>query len=128
MDFFNQEFTIISDRFSDLDINNEEIKKLIDPKTKFISKLNKINACFFALFDSKILEKFDFKGGSDEPAEEFNEELKQLIIKTRESFNSKISGIDVKERLKIHLFLFPVESKMELVRKLHLKLKMEGGF
>ncbi len=128
VDFFNQEFTIISDRFSDLDINNEEIKKLIDPKTKFISKLNKINACFFALFDSKILEKFDFKGGSDEPAEEFNEELKQLIIKTRESFNSKISGIDVKERLKIHLFLFPVESKMELVRKLHLKLKMEGGF
>lgn len=60
VNFFNQEFTIISNRFSDLNIENEAIKQLIDPNTKFLSKMIKINTCFFALFDSKILESFEF--------------------------------------------------------------------
>ena len=44
--------------------------------------------------------------------------------KTRAAFDDKISNFPNKNNLKIHLF--PVESKNELVRKLHLKLKKES--
>ena len=46
--------------------------------------------------------------------------------KTRAAFDDKISNFPNKNNLKIHLFLLPVESKNELVRKLHLKLKKES--
>ena len=65
LDFFKQEFTIISDRFKDLGIQNDEIKDLIDPDTKFISKLVNINVCFFALFDDKILQSFSYEQETD---------------------------------------------------------------
>ena len=126
VNFFNQEFTIISNRFSDLNIENEAIKQLIDPNTKFLSKMIKINACFFALFDSKILESFEFEEGSAIVSENFEEKLKEAIRKTRNYFEKQISNFQNKERLKIHLLLFPVTSKNELVRKLHHKLKKES--
>ncbi|HEL0442949.1 TPA: DUF1837 domain-containing protein [Streptococcus equi subsp. zooepidemicus] len=126
VNFFNQEFTIISNRFSDLNIENEAIKQLIDPNTKFLSKMIKINACFFALFDSNILESFEFEEGSDRVSENFEEKLKETMKKTRNYFEKQISNFQNKERLKIHLLLFPVTSKNELVRKLHHKLKRES--
>ncbi len=126
IDFFNQEFTIINNRFNDLNINNNDIKKIIDPEGRFISKLIKINACFFALFDSNILKTFKFKEGTDEVSDEFKLKLSEAMKKTRAAFDDKISNFPNKNNLKIHLFLFPVESKNELVRKLHLKLKKES--
>lgn len=83
VNFFNQKFTIISNRFSELNIENEAIKQLIDPNTKFLSKMIKINACFFALFDSKILESFKFEEGSDRVSENFEEKLKEAMRQTR---------------------------------------------
>ena len=109
-----------------MNIENEAIKQLIDPNTKFLSKMIKINACFFALFDSKILESFEFEEGSARVSENFEEKLKEAIRKTRNYFEKQISNFQNKERLKIHLLLFPVTSKNELVRKLHHKLKKES--
>ena len=43
----------------------DEIKDLIDPDTKFISKLVNINVCFFALFDDKILQSFSYEQETD---------------------------------------------------------------
>ncbi|MEG0293625.1 HamA C-terminal domain-containing protein [Enterococcus sp.] len=123
--FFNQEFTIIKSRFKDLGIKDTEIENLIDPETKFLSKLVNINACFFALFDSKILETFSYNDGTDTISQEFLDKLKISVEQTRESFKEKIKDFKNTENLKIHLFLFPVQSKHQLVKKLHKKLKKE---
>lgn len=123
--FFNQEFTIIKSRFKDLGIENNQIENLIDPETKYLSKLVNINACFFALFDSKILETFSYNDGTDKVSQDFLDKLKISVEQTREDFEKKIKGFKNRENLKIHLFLFPVQSKYELVKKLHEKLKKE---
>jgi hypothetical protein len=125
LDFFKQEFTIISDRFKDLGIQNDEIKDLIDPDTKFISKLVNINVCFFALFDDKILQSFSYEQETDKTSQDFLDKLKISVEKTRQNFDSKTEKFPYKESLKIHLFLFPVQSKYELVRRMHEKLKKE---
>lgn len=125
VNFFNQEFTIINNRFKDLGIEDDNIKNLIDPETKFLSKLININACFFALFDSEIIDTFLFEEGTDCPDSEFLKDLNQLARDAREKFNTQNKEFKNKESLRIHLFLFPVVSKYELVKKLHEKLKKE---
>lgn len=125
VDFFKQEFTIINNRFNDVGIENNEIKELIDPDTRFLSKLTKINACFFALFDSNVLNSFTYEKGTDYPSKTFLKNIEELVIDTRNSFDKKIMSYQNSENLKIYLFLFPVSSKHNLVKKLHQKLKKE---
>lgn len=125
VDFFEQEFTVINNRFSDLNLNNEELRKLIDPSTRFISKLVCINACFFALFNSEVIDSFSFVEGTDKPTQEFLDSIEELVSNARSSFNDKNSNYPLNENFNIHLFLFPVKSKYDLVKKLHKKLKKE---
>ena len=125
IDFFNQEFTIIKRRFGDLGIQDDDISSLVDPKTKLLSKIININACFFALFDSGIVNSFSYEPGTDSPSQEFLEALKKSVENTKIAFDKLISTYSYKDNLKIHLFLFPVNSKYELIQSLHNKLKRE---
>ena len=125
IDFFNQEFAIIKRRFGDLGIQDDDINTLVDPQTKQLSKIININACFFALFDSKIVNSFSYEVGTDKPSQHFLDILKKEVEKTRVNFDSKISTYPYKDKLKIHLFLFPVNSKYQLIQALHEKLKRE---
>lgn len=127
IDFFSQEFSIIHNRFNDLGIENDELKNLIDPDTKFISKLIKINACFFALFDSEVFESFSFEEGTDTPSQDFLTKLSEEVNQAKNYFDNQILNYRHKDRLKIHLFLFPVKDKYALVKKMHDKLKAEQG-
>ena len=127
IDFFNQEFAIIKRRFGDLGIQDDDISTLVDPQTKQLSKIININACFFALFDSKIVNSFSYEVGTDKPSQHFLDILKKEVEKTRVNFDSKISTYPYKDKLKIHLFLFPVNSKYKLIQALHDKLKREQG-
>lgn len=125
IDFFNQEFAIIKRRFGDLGIQDDDINNLVDPDTKLLSKIININACFFALFDSEIVNSFSYEAGTDNPSQEFLDLLKKAVEKTKVDFDKKISDYPYKDKLKIHLFLFPVNSKYELIQALHRKLKRE---
>ncbi|RJU51119.1 DUF1837 domain-containing protein [Streptococcus sp. AM28-20] len=127
IDFFNQEFAIIKRRFGDLGIQDDDISTLVDPQTKQLSKIININACFFALFDSEIVNSFSYEVGTDKPSQQFLDILKKAVEKTRVNFDSKISTYPYKDKLKIHLFLFPVNSKYKLIQALHEKLKREQG-
>lgn len=127
IDFFNQEFAIIKRRFGDLGIQDDDISTLVDPQTKQLSKIININACFFALFDSEIVNSFSYEVGTDKPSQQFLDILKKAVEKTRVNFDSKISTYPYKDKLKIHLFLFPVNSKYKLIQALHDKLKREQG-
>ena len=125
IDFFNQEFAIIKRRFGDLGIQDDDINTLVDPQTKLLSKIININACFFALFDSEIVNSFSYEVGTDKPSQQFLDVLKKAVEKTKVDFDKKISTYPYKDKLKIHLFLFPVNSKYELIQALHEKLKRE---
>lgn len=126
VDFFNSEFIIINNRLSDYYDDSEvsdEIRKLIRSGT-FIQRLSNINACFFALFDSKILDNFKFDDSSNTHSD-FKDILENFVKDTRKKFDQEIKCFANKDRLKINLFLFPVKSKFDLVKKLHEKLKRE---
>ena len=125
IDFFNQEFAIVKRRFGDLGIQDDDINTLVDPQTKLLSKIININACFFALFDSEIVNSFSYEVGTDKPSQQFLDVLKKAVEKTKVDFDKKISTYPYKDKLKIHLFLFPVNSKYELIQALHEKLKRE---
>lgn len=125
IDFFNQEFAIIKRRFGDLGIQDDDISTLLDPQTKQLSKIININACFFALFDSEIVNSFSYEAGTDKPSQQFLDVLKKAVEKTKVNFDRKISTYPYKDKLKIHLFLFPVNSKYKLIQALHEKLKRE---
>lgn len=125
IDFFNQEFAIIKRRFGDLGIQDDDINTLVDPQTKLLSKIININACFFALFDSEIVNSFSYEVGTDKPSQQFLDVLKKAVEKTKVDFDKKISTYPYKDKLKIHLFLFPVNSKYQLIQALHEKLKRE---
>ena len=127
IDFFNQEFAIIKRRFGDLGIQDDDISTLVDPQTKLLSKIININACFFALFDSEIVNSFSYEAGTDKPSQHFLDVLKKAVEKTKVDFDKKISTYPYKDMLKIHLFLFPVNSKYKLIQALHDKLKREQG-
>ena len=127
IDFFNQEFAIIKRRFGDLGIQDDDISTLVDPQTKLLSKIININACFFALFDSEIVNSFSYEVGTDKPSQQFLDVLKKAVEKTKVDFDKKISTYPYKDMLKIHLFLFPVNSKYKLIQALHDKLKREQG-
>lgn len=125
-DFFKSEFAIINNRLSDYYDDREvgdEIRKLIKSST-FIQRLSNINACFFALFDSEILDNFKFDNPGNTHSD-FRDILENFAKDTRKEFDQKIKNFANKDRLKINLFLFPVKSKFELVKKLHEKLKKE---
>ena len=125
IDFFNQEFAIIKRRFGDLGIQDDDINTLVDPQTKLLSKIININACFFALFDNEIVNSFSYEVGTDKPSQQFLDVLKKAVEKTKVDFDKKISTYPYKDKLKIHLFLFPVNSKYQLIQALHEKLKRE---
>lgn len=96
IDFFNQEFAIIKRRFGDLGIQDDDISTLVDPQTKQLSKIININACFFALFDSEIVNSFSYEVGTDKPSQQFLDILKKAVEKTRVNFDSKISTYLIK--------------------------------
>ena len=78
----------------------------------------------FALFDSKILDNFKFND-SGNTHNDFKDILEKFAKGARKKFDQKIKNFVNKDRLKINLFLFPVESKFKLVKQLHEKLKRE---
>ena len=126
VNFFDSEFAIINNRLSDYYDDKEvsdEIRELIKSST-FIQRLSNINACFFALFDSKILDNFKFND-SGNTHNDFKDILEKFAKDTREKFEQKIKDFGNRDRIKINLFLFPVESKFKLVKQLHEKLKKE---
>ena len=103
IDFFNQEFAIIKRRFGYFGIQDDDISTLVDPQTKQLSKIININACFFALFDSKIVNSFSYEVGTDKPSQHFLDILKKAVEKTRVNFDSKISTYPYKDKLIVNI-------------------------
>lgn len=117
INFFDSEFTIIDNRVHDSGIELDDfMKSLINPETKVLKKLSNINIALFAGFDSNSFSQFvDEK--SFKSALEI--EIEKLLIRAE----NKIQTHPWQQYLNIYLFLFAVDSKRNLVKDLHLKLK-----
>lgn len=116
-DFFNDEFTIISNHVTDEDINDPFIEKLLDPDTKVLDKLANINVALFVGFESDTIKS----GFSEQLSDSLKSEVETMVAKANEKF-SQHSWIK-QNRLNWYLFLFPYDDKNLLVKNLHLKLK-----
>lgn len=117
-DFFKTEFTTILHRVNDLDIELDDFtKRLINPETKILDKLANINIALFAGFTSDNFSK-DYI-----TEEEFNKRIIEEIEILQKRAQNKITKHSWNKYLNYYLFLFPLESKKQFVKDLHLKLK-----
>ncbi|MEK9159271.1 MAG: DUF1837 domain-containing protein [Patescibacteria group bacterium] len=147
LDFLEREFVLISKRKSSFslpeDIINPDKKEayqsFLKEKDDWLVKLGDIQSgkvkmeevlkCItvpvLCTYTSEVFNKHN-----DEGAEAFKKEYEEEIRKLKEIFDEKLQSIRgegdvnarVKTNLNILLMLFPVPSKKELVKRLHIKL------
>lgn len=116
IDFFDSEFQIITNRVHDINADYPDfIKKLVDPHTKVLKKLAKINIALFAGFNSDSLEKYG--------EQDFEFVLKKEIEKLQNRAYNGLNKHPWNKHLNIYLFLFPLDDKRSFVSSLHQKLK-----
>ncbi|MBC2078770.1 DUF1837 domain-containing protein [Listeria booriae] len=121
-DFFNSEFTIISNRVQDDNGEVDDfIKKLIDPNTRCLDKLANIKIALFAGFTSDCI--INQCGKAQMPDQVFLDDLKREAQKLINKLNKGKENHAWNSELDVYLFLFPLKDKKEFVKSLHLKLK-----
>lgn len=123
-DFFNSEFSIISNRVQDDNGEVDEfIKKLVDPDTKCLDKLANIKIALFAGFTSNCVNEYTLNNKDEE--EIFLSNLKSEAQKLIDKLKRDHKDHPWNTHLDIYLFLFPLKDKKDFVKSLHLKLR--GG-
>lgn len=123
-DFFNDEFTIITNRYQDEhDETPDFIKELISPDTKTLDRLVNINIALLAGFSSDVIANVPEDVSEEYINDDLSEDLMTEAKKLKEKLNSGKSTHPWNKRLNVYLLLFPVKDKREFVRQLHEKLK-----
>lgn len=147
-DFLNDEFILIgkkreafkkSEKYADLN-TKEAYKQFLEEKEYWFNELDKVanrgsklqylfssvTIPLLCTYTSKVFEKYN-----DETSDQFKKEYKEEVNKLKKRFDDKLnelqknyrnSGEPIKSDLNIVLMLFPVPSKKELVKRLHIKL------
>lgn len=133
-DYLRSEFALISkkkesfvalDKFQDMNKQQEyeEFLKLkdewydkLDSSNKLEDILSSVTIPMLCTYSSDTFNKF-----KDEQSQEFKDELSSEIATIKEYFDTNLT-IPIPTSLNIILFLFPVPSKNELVKRLHTKL------
>jgi len=133
-DYLKSEFALISkkkesyislDKFKDLN-KKQEYEEFLTLKDEWYVKLDSTNKLEDILSSVTIpmlctYSSSTFNNHNSEKSQEFLDELKQEIEVLKTHFDNHLS-ISIPTTLNIILFLFPVPSKKELVKKLHTKL------
>jgi len=115
-DFFNSEFQIITNRVHDTRVEYPDfVKKLINPETRTLDKLARINIALFAGFESESLKSYN--------EESFENTLTIEIAKLQDRVTRGLRKHVWNDKLNFFLFLFPLDDKREFVSDLHQKLK-----
>jgi len=133
-DYLKKEFALLSkkkdaylplDKFKDLN-KKQEYEEFLKLKDKWFTKLDSVNKLedilssvtipMLCTYSSNTFGKY-----SNEKSKEFLEDLENEIEGLRKNFEDRLT-IPIPTTLNIVLFLFPIPSKKELVKKLHIKL------
>lgn len=117
-DYLNDEFTIISNRLKDTE-PNEKVDywlSLLDSTTKLADQLNQIVIPLICTYSCDL-----FNQHSDERNDDFIQAYENEIKKLKKYFDDNYNH-PLKGHLNIIVILFPVKSKVDLVKGLHKKL------
>jgi Cap4 SAVED domain len=121
--YLESEFNIISKRIKDTEKNLEEAGltpnhwiNLLNKYTKLSEKLNNIVIPMFCAFESSVFSHYDNMA-------EFEQYYKEEITKLNQRFLAKKANHPWNRFLNIIVILIPLESKKELIKLLHRKLK-----
>lgn len=118
-DYMNDEFAIVSKKMNLFDKipNKDYWVNLLESTTSLKEQLTSITIPLLCTYQSDNFTTF-----SDESLDEFIVEYEKEIRLLKEHFDRN-NDHPLKSHLNIVLLLFPVQSKNELVKKLHIKLK-----
>ena len=119
-DYMNDEFAIVSKKINLFDeIPDKDCWiKLLESTTTLKEQLKSITIPLLCTYQSAHFTDFD-----DETSKEFIVAYEKEVRTLKDHFDSK-NNHPLKTNLNIILLLFPVQSKKELITKLHKKLKM----
>ena len=113
-DYLRSEFNIIVDKIDKEWPEYDRLTELIHPNTSMDNIVDKVCIPVLLTYDSKIINEFDSISTS------FNKSFCEEIQKNYGYFVDQTSFLN----LSIHLFLFPLHKKVELIKKLDEKLKL----
>ena len=133
-DYLKKEFVLLSKKkdaylplakFQDLN-KKQEYEEFLKLKDEWFTKLDSVNKLEDILSSATIpmlciYSSDTFAKHNNEKSKEFLEDLENEIENLRKNFEDKLT-IPIPTTLNIVLFLFPVPSKKELVKRLHIKL------
>lgn len=115
--YLRNEFIVITNKLDKETPNYDNIKQLIDHRTSLDSIFSKIRIPVFITYESKLFDTYTKE--IEAYITSLQEELKSVAV---DFFNSA-TGIDII----IHLYIFPLKNKSELIKTLHNKLKSLQG-
>ncbi|MFS2077197.1 DUF1837 domain-containing protein [Telluria sp. Tellsp131] len=119
-DYMEAEFSLIAKKirlFDNIPLI-DEWKNIFASTTKLKDKFEKINIPLLCTYSCDLFEKHN-----DETSPEFKVEYEKKLVELKAYFDNAFSH-PFADRLNIVVLLFPVPSKVELVKRLHRKLSL----
>ena len=113
-DYLRGEFLAITNKIDNAWPFSEKLKRLIDPNVSLDEIFDRACIPVLLTYDSSVLERYEKH--TDEYEKEITNEFESLYAKFAEKIFDRVP-------LTIHLFLFPMNTKEELVKCFDKKLK-----
>lgn len=119
-DYMNAEFSLISKKIRGWEAFPliDEWQRILAGTTKLRDKFSQINIPLLCTYTCDLFTEFD-----DEKCEAFRTAYEEKVRELKEYFDKSFSH-PFAEHLNLFVLLFPVPSKVELVKQLHTKLSM----
>lgn len=112
--YVKNEFIAISNKIDRAWNHSEKLKTLLDPNTSIDDVFDLTCIPVLLTYDSTVLKKFNKK------TDEYMKEITKELLKFHKKFCDSLGEFP----LTIHLFLVPLNTKDELIKKLEEKLKI----
>lgn len=112
-DYLRREFALICNKIDDGWPHADRLRKLLHPNTSLDEIFSGVCVPVLLTYDSSAV------GAFDHVCEEFLQAFKAEVLVNWERFRGK----NLSKRLRVHLFLFPMKSKLALVEAFDERLK-----
>lgn len=113
-DYLRREFAAIVNKIDDTWPQAERLKTLLDQNTSLDTIFDAVCLPVFLSYNSPVIQEFDLV------TEEFLSALCNELCSHRATFSSK----ELPQNIRVHLFLFPMETKQRLVDAFDGKLRL----
>lgn len=112
-DFLKREFIAIGNKIDDTWEHSAALRKLLEPNTSLDKVFHRLCIPVLLTYDSAAVKAHSIE------SEEFTEQFEQEVLRHWESFSSS----DLPAAIRIHLFVFPMNCKKDLLDRFDQELK-----